>query len=376
MPEGPVTSPTGAAGPRVIVLQPALPAYRAGFFGKLAQSLGDGFQVHYSPTDMNALTLQAPGPWAVRIGQRRRLFPGAEWQSGALSVPLSAGDVIVVPGAPRCLSNILLMLRARLRGAKVIWWAHYWSATSGAFNFRLRMMLIHLAHAVLFYTDQEVTDYKAGPGRRDKRLISALNNGIDVVPVQARRRPYRAADRGSAMFFIGRLTTKSNMALVIQALAKLGDRPGVLHVIGDGPERARFQALADQLQVGDRIVWHGGTADEDRIAEVANQCRFFLYPGAVGLSLIHAMAYGLPALLHDQRKGHMPEIAAFGHDETGLTFAAGEAAALADGMAQMLERDADLDRWSAEAARRADQIFNTDGMAHRFEDLIKTLLRS
>ena len=36
--------------------------------------------------------------------------------------------------------------------------------------------------------------------------------------------------------------------------------------------------------------------------------RIFVYPGEVGLSLIHAMAYGLPCLVHSDRLKHMPEI--------------------------------------------------------------------
>ena len=36
---------------------------------------------------------------------------------------------------------------------------------------------------------------------------------------------------------------------------------------------------------------------------------YICLPGAVGLSLIHAMAYGLPCLVHSNRLQHMPEIA-------------------------------------------------------------------
>ena len=61
-------------------------------------------------------------------------------------------------------------------------------------------------------------------------------------------------------------------------------------------------------------------AEEPDIAQIANRCRLFVYPGGVGLSLIHAMAYGLPSIIHDDRWRHMPEIAAFQDGRTGRTF--------------------------------------------------------
>ena len=71
---------------------------------------------------------------------------------------------------------------------------------------------------------------------------------------------------------------------------------------------------------GSKINWYGKLIDEKDISNIANRCRIFVYPGAVGLSLIHAMAYGLPCLIHSDRCNHMPEIAAFSHGKTGLTF--------------------------------------------------------
>lgn len=368
-----LAQPTGHT-PRTVLIQPALPAYRQSLFARLAARLGPGFTVFYSPTDLGVLTENAPElAWARQIGALRQLPGGAEWQIGALSVPIRRGDVVVISGAPRCLTNLLQLLRARLCGARTIWWGQYWGANNRKFTFCLRLRLMRLAHGVLLYTDQEVADYLAGPGRCDTRPISALNNGIDVTPIQRMRTPYRAADRPDAFLFIGRITAKSNISLLVRALANAGRPDVVLHIVGDGPDRPSLESKAADLGVAGQIVWHGGTADEARIAAIANQCRAFVYPGAAGLSLIHAMAYGLPCLVHSNRYRHMPEIAAFRANETGLDFPPGDVDGLAAQMAEMLGDDDNMDRWSAEARRRADEEFNVESMARRFARTVESV---
>lgn len=358
----------------VHVIQPAVPGYRIDFFNRVAQILGTGFTVHYSPTDMGVLSVVLPGAWAKPLPPMGHLAPGLEWQSGVLSIPLRRADVVVVSGAPRNLSNMLMLIRARLAGARTVWWGHYWSSTSKASRFRLRLLLMKLADAVLFYTDHEVEEYRAGPGKRDRRPVGALNNGINVDPIIALRTPYEVARRDKAILFIGRLTDKSELGTLLSALTDplLGDVR--LDIIGDGAMKTELQALAARLAIADRVRWHGGTTDERVIANVANRCRVFAYPGGVGLSLIHAMAYGLPVVVHDDRWNHMPEIAAFYKARCGLTFRHGDPQSLVTVLAEALDAATQDRFWSEAAVRVTSEEFNTREMAKRFCDLTLSLM--
>jgi glycosyltransferase involved in cell wall biosynthesis len=120
-----------------------------------------------------------------------------------------------------------------------------------------------------------------------------------------------------------------------------------------------------------RVRWHEATVDEARIAEVANRCRLFIYPGSVGLSLIHAMAYGLPCVVHDRRKKHMPEIAAFEQGVTGLSFAHEDETDLARSIASCLADPAQLERMSAACIRVTSESYNTEAMCHRFMEALR-----
>jgi glycosyltransferase involved in cell wall biosynthesis len=367
-PDGPVG---GAAG-RVLVFQPALPSYRLGFFDRVSSALGSRFTVFYSPAGLGVLTDRGVQPaWSFALGPMLRPAPGVEWQVGALRQPIRRGDTVVVSGAPRGLTNLLLLLKARLVGARTLWWGQYWSSTSHPLRFAVRMMLMRLAHAVIFYTDDEVAAYRAGPGRSDRRPLFALNNGIDVEPIAARRAPYRASKRGWEILFLGRLTEKAEVHLLIQALAQPELADVVLHVLGDGEMREALEREARALGVDDRIIWHGGSTDEDRIAAVANRCRLFVYPGGVGLSLIHAMAYGLPAVVHDDRRRHMPEIAAFLDGVTGRSFVREDARDLARCLAILLTDAPLLERFSKQGVEVTATRFNTVMMAERFADALR-----
>ena len=359
---------------RVIAVQPALPQYRIDFFDRVSATLRESFVVYHSPESMGVLTSEGSKErWARAIGPILRPFAGVEWQVGALSVPVRRGDIVVISGGHRCLSNIALLLKAKAVRAKTIWWGQYWSSTSRMWRLLLRLWLMKMADAVLFYTDTETEAYRRTIGCRDKRLISALNNGLDVAPIREAVVAYKARERDRAGLFVGRITDKSNMALLIRALAQPVLAGFHLHILGDGPKKEQMQQLAQELGVAERIVWHAGTIDEARIADVANRCRLFVYPGSVGLSLIHAMAYGLPAVVHDNRQHHMPEIAAFQDGGNGRAFREGSSASLAYTIAELVDNEPLLDQMSSSSFTMAHSRHNTEVMAGRFLACVNTL---
>lgn len=303
----------------------------------------------------------------------RRLLPGLLWQQGAASLPMRRGDIVVVSGAPRCLSNLVILIRARLRGARTIWWGHYWSASSKPWRFALRLMLMRFSHGILFYTDAEVEEFLTTRNRIDSRPLVGLNNGINIDPIRAVRAPYHVKERSKRLLFIGRLTEKTEFSLLLRALADPALAAVELDVIGDGVLERRVCAEAEDLGLEARVHWHGGISNEAQIAAIANKVALFVYPGAVGLSLLHAMAYGLPAILHDDRWGHMPEISAFKDGFTGRSFFRGNAEALAQAIHTALNDTEACNHWSEAAILQVEQNYNTEEMAKRFCALIKEL---
>lgn len=354
-------------------VQPALPAYRFAYFSSLYQRHGLSGGVLYPEKDTTGLPVEVIESWQKPKGRTRKLPFGLLWQQDALFIPLSRGDILVLSSNPRYLTTLLLSLKARLRGARVIWWGHYWSSTSRGWRMRLRVLLMTVANAVLFYTEREIDEYKERLGRHDKRPIGALNNGINTAPIQAERRTYLAQLRQRELLFVGRLTPKAGLSLLVQALA-LPQMEGIhLHVVGEGENSAAVHAAAEAAGISKRITWHGMSTDEQVIGAIANRCRLFVYPGQVGLSLIHAMAYGLPCIVHSDRWRHMPEIAAFEAERTGRSFAPDDAEDLANVIAKAIDDPDLLNCFSARCIKITNASFNTSNMADRFMSLVKRL---
>lgn len=358
---------------KIITLQPALPHYRLDFFRKVHSLLGDVFSVSYSPTRLAGITSESLSePWAKRIGPINPIMNGLEWQQGAMEIPIDRGDILVVCGAPRTLSTLAIIGKARIKRAKVVWWGHYWSSTSKTWRFRLRINMLRFCHGVLFYTDKEVEEFFDNHAKMNFSCVRALNNGINTEPIERLRAHYEPALRPNRILFIGRLTPKADLAFALYALAAIPEeiRP-TLDVIGDGEERSRLAVQATELNLENYVKWHGAITDEHEIAKIANCCRLFVYPGEAGLSLIHAMAYGLPAVVHSDRWKQMPEFAAFEDYVTGRSFHREHVSSLAGILTEMITNEFALSSYSASALSRVKETFNTRDMANRFVEIIR-----
>jgi glycosyltransferase involved in cell wall biosynthesis len=365
-----------AAASRIFVIQPALPVYRIPLFTRLADAYAARFAVYAShQPELAMLNSTARSvPWFHPLRPARPVLCGLEWQPGVLSLPLQRGDILVLSGQPRTLSTLVLMLKAKCIGVRVVWWGHFWSSTSRPWRAAIRFWIMRLADAILFYTDQEVDEYRTRSARPVTVPVKGLNNGIETSRIVMLRAPYEAKHRLRDLLFIGRVTQKANLALLLDALARDTCATVTLDVIGDGDEAAALRDRATQLGISERIRWHGSVTDEVQIADIANRCRMFVYPGAVGLSLMHGLTYGLPSIVHDDRWQHMPEIAAHRPGKNGATFRSGDAGALADTISDLLKHPDRLVKISAEAAETTAETFNTDDMARRFCAILDTLL--
>lgn len=358
----------------IIFVQPALPSYRIDFFDRIYESFGNRLRVYYSPGQLGSLTSQVNRPWAYEVGNINRIPGNLAWQRDVIDIPLRRNDILVLSGNPRHISTLILLFKAKVTSVRTVWWGHYWSSTSRRWRQVLRFLPMAMSDAILFYVDNEVERFIDDPMTIGKnKVLAALNNGIDDTLIQLHRQPYVATERARELLFVGRLTKKANLRLALRALAKLGDKAPVLHVVGAGDQEKFLQSLAVNLGVADFVHWHGESTNEEFIARIANKCRAFIYPGEVGLSLIHSMAYGLPALVHNEARLHMPEIAAFEDGWTGASFVNGDEDSLAAIMDEYMDNYIYLDKCSKNSISIVSNSYTTKSMSVRFSELVKSL---
>jgi len=68
-------------------------------------------------------------------------------------------------------------------------------------------------------------------------------------------------DEPFGIIFVGRPSYEKGFDLLLQALAALKETNWILHVVGDGRQRARYEDLVRRLRLTGRIIWHGTLAN-------------------------------------------------------------------------------------------------------------------
>lgn len=336
----------------VHLTQPVVAHYRVPFFNMLADLPDVELRVYAARRDLGADSIQSIedlpysdlGHSWVAIAPRGVLL----WQRGLGKIPLGrTGDVLVVSGNLRCLPNYLLMLRAARTGMGLVWWSHGISRHSKPLAQRLRMAVMGAVDAVLLYTEEEVSLYRER-GLSPEKLF-ATNNTVDERPIRkaieawpsdrlAAFQREQGIEGDNLFLFCGRLKPLAHLDLALWALRKLVRRGihGELAVIGDGSEHQRLCKMAADLGVAQRVRWLGGIYDQMLLAPWFLSARALVHPGPIGLSLLHAMNYGLPVITHGNRVNHMPEISALEEGRNGLVFAEYNPTDLADKIALVL----------------------------------------
>ncbi|HXM86859.1 MAG TPA: glycosyltransferase, partial [Solirubrobacteraceae bacterium] len=128
------------------------------------------------------------------------------------------------------------------------------------------------------------------------RETLVVHLGADVP---AAARPTRRGG-APALVTVAHLVARKRHADVLRALAVLTPRHPTLRyeIVGDGPERAALEALAERLGVRERVDFRGQLAPEQAVAQ-ARQCTLFVMPSteeAFGVAYVEAMAGGVPAI--------------------------------------------------------------------------------
>jgi teichuronic acid biosynthesis glycosyltransferase TuaC len=135
---------------------------------------------------------------------------------------------------------------------------------------------------------------------------------------------------------IGNLIPTKGHDVLLRAFAAAGAaQPAMrLDIVGEGPEKARLQSLARQLQVADRIRWLGRVS-RGEVARLLRECVLFVLPSSyegLGCVYLEAMSSGKVAI--GCRGQGIEEV--IRHGSNGWLVDPGNAEQLATGLSTLL----------------------------------------
>ena len=112
--------------------------------------------------------------------------------------------------------------------------------------------------------------------------------------------PAAAAPPGKEILIVGDLTASKGQELTLRAMARMGTLFPHLRcqIIGEGPDRARLEALASKLGLGQRVRFLGRQS-RVAVADAMRACSIFVLPSrneGLGCVYLEAMACGKPVI--------------------------------------------------------------------------------
>ena len=178
--------------------------------------------------------------------------------------------------------------------------------------------------------------------RIDDRKLHVLRNGVDLARFTRqpdsglRLRAGLQAGEGPLLLSVGHLIERKGHHLVIEALAALAaSHPQArLVIIGEGPERAALQALAERLGVAERLTLTGAVPQTDLPHWYSAADLLVLASSREGWAnvLLEAMACGTPVVA--TKIWGTPEVVA--RPEAGVLVDERSGPALAHGVRRLL----------------------------------------
>jgi glycosyltransferase involved in cell wall biosynthesis len=161
--------------------------------------------------------------------------------------------------------------------------------------------------------------------------------------------PWFAENSARVFLAAGRLTPQKDFPTLLQAFRMLREKKAArLMILGEGEERARLEAMIDEMSLTDDVALSGFV--ENPYARMSRAAAFVLSSRWEGLPtvLIEALACGCPVIATDCPSGPREIL---NEGEYGALVPVGDPAAMCDAMAQALQARHDAGVLKERAAR-------------------------
>jgi glycosyltransferase involved in cell wall biosynthesis len=228
----------------------------------------------------------------------------------------------------------------------------------------------------LIANSQGVADFYSQQGFPPERIV-VIPNGVKVADEEppdreAVLREYDVPPEGRVIGYVGRLARQkrvSDLFYSFHLLRQLTDSVYLL-IVGDGPERARLEELAQQMRIDHLVRFAGQRDDATRLIRLMNV--FWLASDFEGMSnsLMEAMAAGVPAVV--SKIGPNRELVIDG--KTGFLVDVGDHVGFAQFTDRLLADPQLAGRLGGAARERALTEFSIKTMVNAHADLYREIV--
>ncbi len=302
---------TAESKAKILLIEPILPHYRKDVFRILSEY--DRFDMYYMAGE-NYQGIKGISP-ANSIISKHRSFSLLGHRFYYLKESISnikkiKPDVIICTGIDfHLIHTVLIFFRFRIFGKKrFYWWSHATAGKQGKTGYLLRKFVYKKSSGVMAYNQS---------GRKTLQEMGIGETRIAVVNNSINNEDYgflnydpdkKARKEAFTILYSGRVTKAKKVDLLIKALGiakKKGLNEFKCYIIGEG-EIERLRQLAEENNIKNEIVFTDARYGKEN-HEFFLQSDLFVYPGGIGLSIVHAMSFGLPVITTNNTADQFPE---------------------------------------------------------------------
>lgn len=296
--------------------------------------------------------------WFAYKGQRLAFLPFAP----VLRLIKQCDPDIIHVHSPVVLGNIAQILAARLH-KPVIATNHFLPMNmhqalasdpvlGKTFSQLSYSYLVHFYNRCNYFTSPTATALRLLQEHGLRTPAAVISNGIDVKryspapcgPEVLQR--FGLPEALPLILHVNRLSEEKRIDVLLEAVARM-KMPAHVALVSTGPAEGALRALAERLQIQDRISFLGFVHNDDLLA-LRRLAAFFVIPSEADLqsmAMMEAMACGLPVIAADAYA--LPELVK--HERNGFLFQPGDSDELATRMDQLLADTALHARMSRES---------------------------
>ena len=204
--------------------------------------------------------------------------------------------------------------------------------------------------------------------------------GFDDSRIHGASEGFTPQKKANSVLFVGRLIDWKGVDFLIQAIHIVKSQiPSVsLNIVGDGPERQKFESLVKDLQLENNVRFMGKVTDAE-LNQAYLGSTLFVLPSTerkgfvmegLGVVLLEAMASGVPVI--GSNTGGIPDIIKDGVN--GLLVQPGDPKALADAIIRILNDQALADRFREAGIKTVSERFSWDRIGDQFTTVYQEVL--
>jgi len=375
---------------RVAICQPVLPRYRLPLFellgaqpeieltvyaGQSEGSLESVFQgEHFRALAAPVKTIRTLRGYELRWQSMR-------WEA----VNSRRYDVVYLSWDMHYIDLPRHLRAAREQDIPIILWGHGYSRWRRGFNDSLRNRFGRRADAVLLYT-RTIAEKLINEAGYSRSQVFVAQNALDQRPIQAARQAWlndpdglkefqrqHVLNPAATIVFVSRLEPANRTDLIIKALPALRKMHPYAKVVivGNGSDRNRLEHITEQLGQSKHVIFTGAIHDENQLAPWMLSSTAFCYPDNVGLSMLHAFGYGVPAVISNKTEAQNPEVEALQDKVNGLLYHHLDVHDMVEKLLLLLDDSSLRARLSAAALQTVLEKYTLENMVQGFLDSLR-----